>query len=129
MAFVASDGIGMSQDAVKSGNLTHPRSFGTFPHFWHRFVTDRPLLAPEEAIAKITARPAEKLGIAGRGRITEGNYADITVFDPRLMHDRATYRNPYRYPAGIEWVIVNGEIAVAQSQYTGTRAGKILRKK
>ncbi len=127
-AIVSSDGTGMSQEAIKSGNLTHPRSFGAFPHFWHRFVTDRQLLAPEEAIAKITARPAAAVGIQNRGSIVRGNFADIAVFDPRLFHDRATYQNPYRYPAGMEWVIVNGHIGVSQGQYTGLRAGAILRK-
>ncbi|MBI3631160.1 MAG: amidohydrolase family protein [Candidatus Sungbacteria bacterium] len=126
---VASDGIGMSQDAVKSGNLTHPRSFGAFPHFWHRFVIDRPLLGPEAAIAKMTTAPARKIGIEDRGALWPGQAADIVIFDPKLLRDRATYQDPFRYAAGIEWVVVNGQIAVSQGQYTGSRAGKILRKK
>lgn len=125
---VASDGVGMPQDAVKTGNLAHPRSFGAFPHFWHRFVTDRILLSPEEAIAKITSRPAAAVGIQNRGIIARGNHADIAVFDPRLFRDRATYKNPFRYPAGMEWVIVNGKIAVQQGQLTGERAGQALKK-
>lgn len=125
---IASDGIGMPQDAVKTGNLTHPRSFGAFPHFWHRFVTDRALLSPEEAIAKMTSRPASAVGIQNRGTIARGSFADIAVFDPRLFRDRATYQNPFRYPAGMEWVIVNGKIAVSQGQLTGARAGQVLRR-
>ena len=127
-SIVASDGIGMSQDAIKTGNLTHPRSFGAFPHFWHRFVTDRAILSPEEAVAKMTSRPAEAVGIPRRGRIAKGRFADIAVFDPRLFRDRATYKNPFRYPAGMEYVIVNGKIAVEQGRYTGARAGEVLRK-
>ena len=128
-AIVASDGIGMSQDAQKTGNLAHPRSFGAFAHFWHRFVIDRPLLSPEDAIAKITSRPAQKIGIEGRGVIARGHHADIAIFDPRLFRDRATYKNPFRYPAGMDYVVVNGQIAVSQGQYTGARSGHILKKK
>ena len=127
-SLIASDGYGVSQDGISTGNLVHPRSFGAFPHFWHRFVSDTRRLKPEEAIVKITGGPAAVLGIAGRGVIAKGNFADIVVFDPRLIRDRATYKNPYRYPAGMEWVIVNGQVAVAQGSHTGERAGVVLRK-
>lgn len=127
-SLIASDGYGVSQDGISTGNLVHPRSFGAFPHFWHRFVGDTGALKPEEAIVKITGGPATVLGITGRGVIAKGNFADIVVFDPRLIRDRAIYKNPYRYPAGIEWVLINGQITVAQGQHTGVRAGAVLRK-
>ena len=127
-SFVASDGYAMSQDAAGSGNLPHPRSFGAFPHFWHRFVNDLKLLEPKEAITKITSGPARMFGIVGRGVIAKGNFADIAVFDPRMIRDRATYRNPYRYPAGMEWVMVNGKIAVSEGRRTAERAGSIVYK-
>ncbi len=125
---IASDGFALSQEAVRSGDLAHPRSFGAFPHFWHRAVNDLKILKPEEAIVKITGAPAAVLGIPRRGVLARGNFADIVVFDPRLIRDRATYQNPYRYPAGIEWVLVNGKIAVEQGKHTGARAGQVLRK-
>lgn len=127
-SLIASDGYGVSQDGISTGNLVHPRSFGAFPHFWHKFITDTQTLKPEEAIVKITGGPATVLGIVGRGVIAKGNFADITVFDPRLIRDRSTYKNPYRYPAGIEWVIINGQVVVEQSRHTGVRAGAVLRK-
>jgi len=127
-SLVASDGYALSQDAITSGNLAHPRSFGAFPHFWHRMVNDMGLLKPEDAIIKMASGPARALGITGRGMIAKGNAADVVIFDPRLIRDRATYENPYRYPAGIEWVIVNGKIAVSQGKYMDVRAGAILRK-
>lgn len=127
-SLVASDGYALSQDASSSGNLAHPRSFGAFPHFWHRMVNEMQMLKPEEAIVKMTSGPARALGIAGRGMIAKGNAADIVIFDPRLIRDRATYENPYRYSAGIEWVIVNGKIAVQQGKYMDVRAGQVLRK-
>jgi len=128
-SIVASDGVGYNQEELKSGNLVHPRSFGAFPHFWHHFVNDLKLLSPQKAICKITSAPAEKLGIKKRGSIKKGNYADLVVFDPQLMRERATYKNPFRYPAGIEWVIINGQVAVEQGKYLGTRAGIVLKKK
>lgn len=127
-SLIASDGYGLSQEAISGGNLVHPRCFGAFPHFWHKFVADTQSLKPEQAIVKITGGPATMLGLAGRGVIKKGNFADIVVFDPRLIRDRATYQNPYRYAAGIEYVIVNGKLAVKQSGYTGERAGQVLRK-
>ncbi len=127
-SLIASDGYGVSQDGISTGNLVHPRSFGAFPHFWHRFVTDTQKLKPEEAIVKITGGPATILGITGRGVIAKGNVADIAVFDPQLIRDRATYKDPYRYPAGIQYVIINGEVVVSQGRHIGVRAGKILRK-
>jgi len=127
-SLIASDGFALSQDAVQSGDLAHPRSFGAFPHFWHRMVNDLKALKPEEAIVKITGAPATVLGIPQRGVLAKGNCADIVVFDPRLIRDRATYQNPYRYPVGIEWVLVNGTIAVEQGKPTGARAGQVLKK-
>ena len=126
-SLIASDGYGLSPEALATGNLTHPRSFGAFPHFWHKFVADTSALKPEEAIVKITGGPAAVLGITGRGVIAKGNFADIVIFDPRLIRDRATYKNPFRYPAGIEWVIVNGQVAVAQGRHTGVRTGLVIR--
>lgn len=127
-SIVATDGEGYKQEEFKSGNLVHPRSFGALPHFWHRFVMDRKLLSPEAAIQKATGGPAARLGIKNRGVIAEDNFADIVVFDPQLFCDRSTYRNPYRYPAGLEWVLLNGKIAVGQGKYMNARTGKILRK-
>ncbi len=68
------------------------------------------------------------LGIAKRGIIARNNFADIVIFDSQLFRDRATYRNPYRFPSGLEWVMVNGKVAVEQGKLTDARAGKILRK-
>lgn len=127
-SLIASDGYGMAQDAQYGGMLAHPRCFGAFPHFWHRFVNDLKVLKPEEAIVKVSSGPARALGITGRGTIEKGNFADIVIFDPRLIRDRATYDNPYRYPSGIEWVFVNGQIVVEQGKHTGARAGQVLRR-
>lgn len=125
---IASDGMGISQDAVKKGELIHPRSFGTFPHFWHRYVHDNKTLSPEAALYKLTGGPAQKLGISRRGMLKEKNFADIAIFDPALFRDRATYHNPFKYASGIEWVIINGKVAVDNGRFMGVRSGKALRR-
>lgn len=125
---VASDGEGLSETARASGLLTHPRSFGAFPHFWHRYVSDRELILAHKAIAKMTGGPARRLGIHKRGILKKGAYADIVVFDPKLFRDRATIKDPFQYPQGIEAVLVNGALAVEGGKITGERGGKILRK-
>lgn len=127
-SFIASDGAGYTEEERKSGNLVHPRSFGAFVHFWHRLVRDLKVISPQEAIQKITSGPAKKLKLYGRGTITKGNYADLVVLDPQKIKDSATYKNPYQYPEGIEWVIINGQIVVENSTFTELRAGRVLRK-
>lgn len=127
-SFIASDGAGYSQIASKSGDLVHPRSFGAFAHFWHRFVNELALVTPQEAIKKITSAPAEKLGIARRGIIKQGNIADIVVFDPKNFHERNSYRDPYHYASGVQWVLVNGKLAVENGVPNGARHGRVLKR-
>lgn len=122
-SFIASDGASYSQEAQQVGDLVHPRSFGAFPHFWHTFKG-----SPATAIKKMSSGPAMKLGIPRRGALVKGNYADMVIFDQKLFRDRATYKNPFRYPAGIEWVIINGVMVVENGRHTGVRVGKVLRK-
>lgn len=128
-ALVASDGETSSRDERTSGDLEHPRSFGAFPHFWHRFVTDSQKLKPEVAIQKITSGPAMKFGIEKRGVLKAGNFADVIVFDPNTFRDQATYRDPYAYATGLDAVIVNGKMALRDGALTGERAGQVLRRK
>lgn len=127
-SFIASDGAGYDDTASVSGDLTHPRSFGAFAHFWHRFVNERRLLSPQEAIKKITFDPARKLGLRVRGLIVKDCVADIVVFDPKLFKERNTYRDPYKYAIGMDWVFVNGKAAVKQGALTHERYGQVLKK-
>lgn len=128
LAIVASDGSGVSAELGRSGKLVHPRSTGCFPHFLHKFVKEKGLLSWEEGIRKITALPAEAAGFRERGRIEKGYQADLVVFDPEAIRDRSTYQNPFVHSAGIEAVAVNGQLAVANGQLTGTAAGEVLKK-
>jgi dihydroorotase/N-acyl-D-amino-acid deacylase len=106
----------------------HPRWYGTFPRVLARYVRERGVLALPQAVHKMTAQPAARLGLRGRGVLAEGSHADIVVFDPATVADRATFEAPHAYPVGIPWVLVNGAVAVEDGRFTGVRAGRVLRR-
>ncbi len=105
----------------------HPRSYGTFPRVLSHYTREVGLLTLEEAVRKMTAMPANLLSLADRGRIVLGAKADLVLLDPDQIRDLATYQDPHQYPAGIRYVIVNGQVAVDRGQLTGIRAGVPLR--
>jgi N-acyl-D-aspartate/D-glutamate deacylase len=104
----------------------HPRSYGTYPRILGHYVRERKVLSLEEAVRKMTSFPAQRLGFHRRGLLREGMTADITIFDPDTVIDRATFTDPHQYPVGIEYVIVNGEIVIEKSEHTGARPGQVL---
>ncbi|HEX2094457.1 MAG TPA: D-aminoacylase [Longimicrobiaceae bacterium] len=106
----------------------HPRWYGTFPRVLGTYVREKRVLTLEEAVHKMTGMPAARLGVRDRGRIAEGMHADLVVFDPATVADLATYQEPHRYPAGIEYVLVNGVVAVDRGRFTDARAGRVLRR-
>jgi N-acyl-D-aspartate/D-glutamate deacylase len=83
----------------------------------------------EEAIYKMSGMPAKKFNLEKRGILTKGNFADVIVFDPKKICDKATMENPYQYCEGIEWVIVNGKAALRNGNVTGISAGEVIRRK
>jgi N-acyl-D-amino-acid deacylase len=103
-----------------------PKSFGTFPLVLGSYVRDRGVLTLEEAIRKITAEPARRLGLSDRGRLAPGLAADLVVFDPAMVANRATESDPAARPAGIDRVMVNGAWVVTRGRATGTRSGRSL---
>ncbi|MBW2148842.1 MAG: D-aminoacylase [Deltaproteobacteria bacterium] len=110
------------------GGRPHPRVYGTFPRVLGRYVRQRKDLSLEEAVRKMTSLPARRLGLKDRGVLAEGTAADLVVFDPETVLDRATYENPRQYPAGIQHVIVNGVHSVKNGQFTGKRGGRVFKK-
>ena len=106
----------------------HPRWYGTFPRVLGHYVRERKLLTLEQAIHKMTGQSAARLKLADRGRLAPGMFADITIFDPATVIDRATFETPQQYPEGIPYVIVNGAIAVDQGKFTTARAGRVLKR-
>jgi N-acyl-D-amino-acid deacylase len=125
---VGSDGRAVARDSVAGQGRPHPRFYGTFPRVLGHYTRDLGLLSLPEAVHKMTGRPAEVLGLAYRGLLREGYCADITVFDPATIADRATYEDPHRYPLGISTVIVNGVVVVESGEHTGALQGRVLRR-
>lgn len=125
---VSTDAFGSSPTGPIDLGLQHPRTYGTYPRILGRYVRERGLLTMGEAIRKMTSLPARKIGLMDRGLLRPGMWADIVVFDPFRIIDTATYEDPLRYPEGIRYVLVNGEVVVEEGRHTGKRPGKVLRK-
>lgn len=106
----------------------HPRCFGTFPRVLGLYVRERGLLTLEEAIHKMTGQPAARLGLPGRGTLAKGQFADLVVFDPQHIRDRATFAEPYQLAEGVQAVYVNGQLVVKSGQTTGALPGRVLRR-
>ncbi|MGC2696922.1 MAG: D-aminoacylase [Candidatus Angelobacter sp.] len=106
---------------------THPRAFGSMPRFLGHYIRDLQLLPLEQAIRKITSLPAQRERLLGRGLIKEGFFADITIFDPNSIIDKATYTQPAQLAEGVKYVLVNGQVAFENGKVTGAMAGKALK--
>lgn len=126
LSVVATDGAGYDLSPHYQEGLVHPRCFGAIPKFLS-IVRDKKILSWGEAIKKITSRPADKLGLKSRGKLAEGHFADIVVLDPHDVGSKASYQNPYIQSDGVDWVLVNGKIAVQAGEVTRLAAGKVLR--
>jgi N-acyl-D-aspartate/D-glutamate deacylase len=124
---IGSDGLAHATEGPLRRGVPHPRSFGTFPRVLGVYVRERKLLTLEDAVRKMTSLSAEKIGLEGRGVLRAGAFADIAVFDPARVIDKATYLDPFQYPEGIEVVVVNGEVTIDRGRHTGARAGRALR--
>src|SRR5215831_8504327 len=106
---------------------SHPRAFGSMPRFLGHYVRDEKLLPLEQAIRKITSLPAQREHLRDRGLLKQGYYADITIFDPETIRDRATYEKPTQLSEGVRFVFVNGSLEYEDGRLTGVTAGKILK--
>ena len=120
---VASDG-GVR---VPGEGLPHPRSYGTNARVLAEYVRRRHVLTLEDAIRRMTTLPARTFNFQDRGQIREGAAADILIFDPDKVEDRATFINPHQYSAGFDYVLVNGKIEVEDGKLTAARGGVVLR--
>ena len=121
------DGEVAAPDGPLSSALPHPRAYGTYPRILGRYVRELKLLSLEAAIRKATSLAAQRLGIRDRGLIREGFYADLVVFDPQTIIDKATYKEPHQYSEGIDYVLVNGEVVVEGGRITDARPGMVVR--
>ena len=106
---------------------THPRSYGTYPRILGRFVRDERILTLEDAVRKMTSAVADRLSLRDRGELREGMYADVMIFDPNTIIDRATYEKPHQLSVGMKYVIVNGVAVISDGKVTGAKPGKVVR--
>jgi N-acyl-D-amino-acid deacylase len=123
LVVVGSDGNALAPHGVLGQRKPHPRSYGTFPRVLGRYVREENVLSLEEAVKKMTSVTAGRFGLVDRGVIREGAWADLVLFDPQTVADRATFIDPHQYPVGISCVIVNGMIVIEQGQHTGALPG------
>jgi len=126
LAMIGSDAAAAAPYGILGRDHPHPRTYGTFPRLLGHYVREQGLLSLEEAVAKMTSRPAAKLGLRDRGRIAPGLAADLVVFDPNTIADRATYQHPHQYPAGIHYVIVNGILELDRETHQDRLPGRVL---
>lgn len=128
-SIISSNGVGYDLAHAETGDLVHPRNFGTFPKVFAEYVRRQKALSWEEAVHKMTGKPALKFQLEKRGFIQEGYFADIVIFNPETIEDKSTMEAPYQYPVGISYVVINGNIALAENTVGVKRFGQVLRQK
>jgi N-acyl-D-amino-acid deacylase len=109
------------------GGKPHPRVFGSFPRVLGKYVREERALTLEDAVRKMTSKPAAVFGYKGRGLLKKGNYADIVVFNPETVIDKGTFVDPVQFPVGIQHVLINGNAVMKAGTYVRSLAGKVLR--
>lgn len=128
LGMICSDGSARATDGPLSAGSPHPRSYGSFPRVLGHYCRDQKLMPLETAIHKMTGMPARRLHLEHRGTIAVGAFADLVVFDPATVADRATFTEPHQYSVGIELVLVNGEVVLREGQRTEALPGRPLAK-
>ena len=124
---VDNDSSGTSPEGILGEEHPHPRAYGTFPRILRKYVREEKKLTLEEAIRKFSALPAQRMRLTDRGVLKQGMWADVVVFDPKTVHDVATFDDPNRLSEGMEYVVVNGVPVIENGKMTGALPGKVLR--
>jgi len=122
-----SDAASLAPEGVFLKSNPHPRAYGSFARVLGRYVRDEGLLPLEEAIRKLTSLPADNLKVDRRGRLREGFFADVVVFDPATIQDHATFVEPHQYATGVAHVVVNGVQVIENGEHTGATPGRVVR--
>jgi N-acyl-D-aspartate/D-glutamate deacylase len=123
---IGSDGSAVNPDGPTGRSHPHPRYYGTFPRVLGRYARDLKVITLPDAVRKMTSLNADKMGLKDRGRLKDGQWADVTVFNPATVIDKATFENPHQFPVGIEYVIVNGVVTIERGRHTGALAGRVV---
>ncbi len=125
-AMIGSDGLSITPDGPAGGGHPHPRSYGAFARVFARYVREKKLLSLEEAVHKMTGKPAGKLRLDRRGELKPGHFADLVVFDPALIRDRATFEAPHQFAEGVHWVLVDGHLTLDKGKLSDRLVGQVL---
>lgn len=112
---------------IETAKSTHPRALGAFPRVLAKYVREENVLTLEEAIRRMTSLVANRLGLSDRGRIAPGMAADLVVFDPARIRDRATFEKPLQFSSGVDYLLINGQLSIDEGKATGALAGRVLR--
>jgi N-acyl-D-amino-acid deacylase len=123
----ASDAGSLAAEGPFLRSNPHPRAYGNFARWLGRYVRDEQIVPLEEGIRRLTSLPAANLGVKERGRIAEGYFADLVIFDPSTIRDHATYDKPHQYSTGVAHVFVNGTQVLANGEHTGAKPGRVVR--
>jgi dihydroorotase/N-acyl-D-amino-acid deacylase len=126
-AAIDNDSEGTSPDGILGQAHPHPRAYGTFPRILAKYVREEKALTLEDAIRKFSALPAQRMRLTDRGVLKAGMWADVVIFDPATVHDRATFDNPNQLSEGMDYVLVNGVPVIDHGKMTGNLPGKVLR--
>jgi N-acyl-D-amino-acid deacylase len=124
---ICNDSQGTAPDGLLGKEHPHPRAYGTFPRILSKYVREEKKLTLADAIRKFTALPAQRMRLADRGVLKEGMWADVVIFDPETIHDRATFENPNQLSEGMRFVLVNGVPVIEEGKMTNALPGKALR--
>jgi N-acyl-D-amino-acid deacylase len=123
----ASDAGSVAAEGPFLKSNPHPRAYGNFARWLGRYVRDEKLVSLEDGIRRLTSLPAGNLGLTERGRLAEGYFADVVVFDPAAIQDHATFEKPHQYSTGVVHVFVNGTHVLKDGEHTGARPGRVVR--
>ena len=121
-----SDGASMAPEGVFLKSSTHPRAYGNFARLLGKYVREQKVISLAEAVRRLTGLPATNLGLDRRGFLRTGMFADVVVFDPQTIADRATFENPHQYSVGVKHVLVNGVQVLKDGEHTGAKPGRAL---
>ncbi len=123
---LGSDGASMAPEGVFLKSSTHPRAYGNFARLLGKYVREEKIISLPEAVRRLTGLPATNLGLDRRGFLRAGMFADVVVFDPQTIADRATFENPHQYAVGVKHVFVNGMQVLKDGEHTGAKPGRAL---
>ena len=125
---IGTDGVGTHPEGIAGADRTHPRTYGTFARVLGRYVRELNVISEAQAIYKMTGLPAKRIGLEKRGFISPGYFADLTLYDPKIIGDVATFDEPHQYSKGITHVLVNGRVALEAGVFNSNYAGRVLRR-